>query len=490
MVMRFERERDVIMTHKPIHIENLSVSFLQKVCIEDLTMQIAYGDRIALIGRNGSGKSTFLKILAGLLTVPEWMVSMPQDVQVGFVPQIPSCISALSGGEHFNQRFTEELRQNPNLLLLDEPTNHLDRRGRRNLMRFLGAFPHTLLMATHDVDLLSTCFKTFMHFENGEIHLFRGHYAHYQESILQKRERLQKDLHDLNVQKKVLHKALMQEQERAKKSNLRGEKSIENRKWPTIVSNEKARRAIETSGRKKSAIRDGKQDLENQLRSLKRPEVIQPRFSLTLSDLSHKHGLSIKDGAVFYKDQNLLENISLDVLPGHRVAILGDNGSGKSTLLKAILGDSSVQCSGEWKRPSMDTIGYMDQNYQQLGLHKTVEEVLKDSVVDWSYVRVRQHLNDFLFRKNEEVTVPVAALSGGERARLSLCLIAAKTPPILILDEVTNNLDLETRAHVIEVIRAYPGTLFVVSHDHDFLNQIELNHIYALRHGTCDRGEL
>ncbi|MGN6670792.1 MAG: ATP-binding cassette domain-containing protein [Candidatus Nucleicultricaceae bacterium] len=478
------------MTHKPIHIENLSVSFSQKVCIEDLTMQIAYGDRIALIGRNGSGKSTFLKILAGLFMVPRWMVSIPRGVQVGFVPQMPSCISSLSGGEHFNQKLRDELQQNPNMLLLDEPTNHLDRRGRRHLMRFLDAFPHTLLTATHDVDVLTRCFKTFMHFEDGEVHLFRGHYEHYQESILQKRESLQKDLHALNVQKKVFHKALMQEQERAKKSNLRGEKSIENRKWPTIVSSEKARRAIETSGRKKSAIRDGKQDLENQLRSLKRPAIIQPKFSITLSDLSHKHGLSIKDGAVRYKNQNLLEGIFLEVLPGDRVAILGENGSGKSTLLKAILGDLNVQCSGEWQRPSLDAIGYLDQNYQQLSPHKTVEEELKDAVIGWPYVRLRQHLNDFLFRKNEEVTTPVAALSEGERARLSLCLIAAKTPPILILDEMTNNLDLETRAHVIEVIRAYPGTLFVVSHDHDFLNKIKLEHVYVLRHGTCERGGL
>ena len=178
-----------------------------------------------------------------------------------------------------------------------------------------------------------------------------------------------------------------------------------------------------------------------------------------------------------------LQKISLSISSRDRIAIQGDNASGKSTLIKAILDDDSVIKSGNWHAPKISDIGYLDQHYATLSAEKTVLETIAELVPTWTHIEVRRHLNDFLFRKNEEVNAIVSTLSGGEKARLSLAQIAAKTPKLLILDEVTNNLDLETRGHVIEVLKNYPGAMILISHDADFLEEIGVNAYFKISDG-------
>lgn len=125
----------------------------------------------------------------------------------------------------------------------------------------------------------------------------------------------------------------------------------------------------------------------------------------------------------------------------------------------------------------------MDQHYSTLSAEKTVLETIAELVPTWSHIEVRRHLNDFLFRKNEEVNALVRTLSGGEKARLSLAQIAAKTPKLLILDEITNNLDLETKDHMIQVLQSYPGAMIVISHDADFLEKIGVNSYFKISGG-------
>lgn len=131
--------------------------------------------------------------------------------------------------------------------------------------------------------------------------------------------------------------------------------------------------------------------------------------------------------------------------------------------------------------PKPEDIGYLDQHYSTLVSTRTVFEEIQTLAPTWPHEGVRRLLNDFLFRKNEEVLALVSTLSGGEKARLSLAKIAAKTPKLLILDEVTNNLDLETRAHVIQVLNHYPGALIVISHDEEFLKEIGIENFYELK---------
>ena len=271
----------------------------------------------------------------------------------------------------------------------------------------------------------------------------------------------------------------MQEQERAKKSSVRGEKSIRQRKWPTIVSDEKAKRAIETSGKKKRALRHHRDELVDKLSGLRLTEVIAPKFSLTAADVGDQVIVSIREGAVGYQQQaGIVKDINFSLSSRERIAIMGDNGSGKSTLVKAILNDARVVKTGDWQAPKPQDIGYLDQHYNNVSSEKSVIESIAELQPSWSHAEVRRYLNDFLFRKNEEVNQLVCQLSGGEKVRLSLAIIAALTPKLLILDEITNNLDLETREHVIQVLKDYPAAMIVISHDEDFLLDINVRDFY------------
>jgi ATPase subunit of ABC transporter with duplicated ATPase domains len=136
------------------------------------------------------------------------------------------------------------------------------------------------------------------------------------------------------------------------------------------------------------------------------------------------------------------------------------------------MADASVERLGHWSAPTTSDIGYLDQHYATLNPNLTALEVISEVSPSLKVGEIRDHLNTFLLRKNEEVNLKVKFLSGGERARLSLAQIAAKTPKLLILDEVTNNLDLATREHMIQVLREYPGAMILISHDDDLARQV------------------
>lgn len=471
------------MFHNPIHIHSFELSLPHKVCFKNFTTQILFGNRIALIGRNGSGKSSLLKM------IKDYLESF-QDITFGFVPQVIDTLENLSGGQRFNQKLTHALSCEPNVLLLDEPTNHLDIHNRKSFIRFLKAYPGTLIIASHDKELLNQCVDTFWHIDDGKVNIFSGMYGDYLSEIQRQRFSVEQELSRLGRQKKDMHQALMKEQERAKKSNLRGKKSIRESKWPTIVSSKKARQAVETAGIKKQVIDQKKQGLSEQLKDLRLPEIIIPKFSINASSNVDYTILSVKNGSVGYRNKVVLSDINLSMLSKDRVAILGNNGSGKSTLLKALLNDIQVMKTGDWDMTKV--VGYLDQHYSTLNIHQTVFDSVSILRADLSNVEIRRHLNNFLFRKNEEVNTLISTLSGGEKARLCLAHIAFKTPQLLILDEVTNNLDLETKDHMITVLKDFPAAMIIILHDLDFLKQLSITDFYEINEGTLNlyKGDL
>jgi ATPase subunit of ABC transporter with duplicated ATPase domains len=476
------------MNHKPIQLKNVSLTFPHKVCFQDFNTQIPYGSRIAIIGRNGSGKSSLLKMILGTLAPTSGEIKVPDDVRIGYVPQLFEDSVSLSGAQRFNQALTRALSLDPNVLLLDEPTNNLDAHNRTSLMRMLRSFEGTLIVVSHDVELLRSCIDTLWHIDNGHVTVFSGNYDDYMRERNSKRSAIERELSHLEKQKKDTHHALMKEQDRASKSRAGGEKKVEQRKWPKAAAKLKAVQAEHTAGGKKAEISQKKEELSEALAALRLPEVIMPTFSIMAADIGNKTLVSIHEGSVGYiPNQPILHNISLSVAAGERIALIGENASGKSTLVKAILNDPKIIRAGEWHTPKGTDIGYLDQHYGTLNSNETVFGTIEELMPNWSHAEVRRHLNDFLFRKNEEVNALASTLSGGEKVRLTLAQIAAKTPHLLILDEITNNLDLETRDHVIEVLKEYPGSMMVISHDKDFLDALGIQSWYEVKNGMVQQ---
>jgi len=472
------------MQHKSIQINRLCLSFPHKTCFEYFSTEIYYGARIGILGTNGSGKSTLLKIIQGMVEPTSGNIIIHDDVSMGYVPQAIEISDLLSGGEHFNKALTEALSLHPNVLLLDEPTNHLDSQNRQGLMRTLKKYSGTLMIISHDMEILRNCIDTLWHVHDEKISVFSGCYDDYTRELKVHHRTIQDALTILDRQKKDVHQALMREQSRSAKSRSKGEKSIKQRKWPTVVSMAKASRGQETSGHKKAEIDHKKQVLVDQLSILRLPEILNPTFSLSSRELGTKIVLSIQEGFVGYEGfPPIVDGIYLTLHCGEKLVLQGRNGSGKSTLLKAILGQSHIIKSGTWLVPDPQSIGYLDQHYGTLNPHHSVLETISYQRPDWDHKTLRRHLNDFLFRKNEEVNARANQLSGGEKARLSLACIAAKTPHLLILDEVTNNLDLETKGHVTNVLKDYPGSIIVVSHDEGFLQDLGIESFYQIVNG-------
>jgi ATPase subunit of ABC transporter with duplicated ATPase domains len=300
------------------------------------------------------------------------------------------------------------------------------------------------------------------------------------QEIKNKRRVLEQELTKLAREKKAMHCSLMQEQQRIAKSKASGQKKMANNRWTKSAGDLKAMKAEKSQGNKLVAITNKKQEIIQQLADLRLPEIIVPKFSLS----SHRVNdtvVAINKGTITYDPKNiLLKNIDLVINAKEKIAIIGDNGSGKSTLIKAIIKDPCVLITGDWFVPKIEDIGYLEQHYNTLERQATVFDTIQKLVPHWTQLEIRRHLTDFLFYSNEEINAKVYTLSGGEKARLSLAQIAAKTPRLLILDEITNNLDLETIGHVIDILREYPGAMIVISHSLKFIHALKIKDIYEI----------
>ena len=209
------------------------------------------------------------------------------------------------------------------------------------------------------------------------------------------------------------------------------------------------------------------------------PKKINPKFAFNQEKIrSAKNIIEIRNGSIGYKEI-VLSKISLQLDSSQRMAIKGNNGSGKTTLIRAIMSDECVFVSGEWEKPSKKDIGYLDQFYDGFYGDSPFDE-MKYNMLSANDQEIRRHLNCYLFSANEQVHADIEYLSGGERARLSMAVIASRPFKLLVLDEPTNNIDLETKGHLIEVLNNYNGSLLVISHDNDFLEQINIDSEYLL----------
>jgi ATPase subunit of ABC transporter with duplicated ATPase domains len=464
---------------KIITINELNLQFGAKELIADFSQSIYAGERIAIIGRNGSGKSSLLKILAQ--EIHDNAVQLQSGLQLAYVPQLSDNNSRQSGGERFNSNLSQALASYPDVLLLDEPTNHLDQHNRKSLIKLLHHFNGSLIIVSHDLELLNNCVDTLWHINHGRVTVFNGKYSDYLQEQQLKQQNLLAQVAELKQQQRTSHQSLMQEQQRAKNSRKQGEKSIVNRKWPTITSQAKARRAEMTAGQKQRQMREQREDISGKLADIFIHEEIIPQFNLP-----HHPGkrsiVQLSQVSIAYEqDKPLLQNVNLQISGSDKIVLLGANGSGKSSLFKALLRDKGLIITGEIITPELSKIGYLDQHYANLAPELSAVEIIADTAPQWTTAEIRNHLNSFLLRKNEEVLIPCKYLSGGELVRLSLATIAANPPVLLLLDEISNNLDIETKQHVLTVLNNYPGAYLLICHEGEFVAQLNLDYTYQIK---------
>jgi len=462
---------------KPIKLENISLTFNHKICFQNFSAVINYGDRIAVIGNNGSGKTALVKAIAGCANILEGEIYIPDGIITGYVPQTIESYPQLSGGQRFNKELSLALSKNPDLLILDEPTNHLDIYNRKSLMGMLERFKGALLIVSHDEELLNKNADILWHIEGGKIKIFNGKYRDYKINAALTKNSLEEEKKMLEREKKSAHKKLMKQQERASKSRKGGEKKREEAKWAPIAAGIKKSGAEVSAGKQKSEISQRRYDINERLKSLEISEEITPSFYLNSSSVSFN--LSVSQGSAGYENNEVLSDINIAIAAGQKAALIGRNASGKTTLLRALTDDRNVLKNGVWIVPKKENIGYLDQHYSNLDFNKTVIEFISYIAPQWTNAQIRKHLNDFLFRKNEEVNEKIPLLSGGEKARISLAAIACRVPQLLILDEITNNLDLLTKEHIAQILSVYPGSLLLVSHEPEFIKKIGINDIYT-----------
>jgi ATPase subunit of ABC transporter with duplicated ATPase domains len=508
--------------HSPINISNFTISYTGKICIDKpFTANIYYGDKIAIIGRNGTGKSSLLSCLARLNTSYDGSLIIPQDIVCGYVPQIINDQSyyalndqlsvnkiyhSLSGGQRFNKALNQALSSHPNVLLLDEPTNHLDAHNKRSLIKFLKKYQGTVIAVTHDEELLQI-FDIIWHVYNNKVTVFNGGYTNFLASHQHKQDHLQTSLKELKKEQRSLHTKLMQEQSRAKHSKLKGQNDIKHHKYATVTSLTKAGRGITTAVDKNKQLSEKRQDVISGLSDIFIPEELIPRFNLSSQSSSSTACLvNIINGSIGYKTdqtfQPLLSDINFSLAGNEKILLQGDNGSGKTTFIKAILSnnnesqsfnnspnfkDTALVRAGSWEVVDNINIGYLDQHYANLIPDLTAVELMQQYAPKMTMPEIRDHLNSYLLRKNEEVNLSVKYLSGGEKVRLSLALIAAQIPKLLILDEITNNVDLETKHHLQNILRSYPSSYILICHDGTFCEELELTSQYIVENGTIIR---
>ncbi|TVP55766.1 MAG: ABC transporter ATP-binding protein [Gemmatimonadales bacterium] len=501
-----------------ISVSNLAKSYGDRVLFENASFQLNPGERYGLIGANGSGKSTLLKILAGDIEATEGTLSIPKRLRLGVLRQdqfryeeesilgvalmgnpelwaamvekeellanadehfdadrfseleetvqqhdgytaearaaaileglgIPSevhrePISSLSGGFKLRVLLAQVLASDPDVLLLDEPTNHLDILSIKWLEEFLKGFSGPVVVISHDHRFLDTLSTHILDVDYQTVQLYHGNYSHFRRAKVEERERREKDI--ASREKEIAHHQKFVDRFKAKAS--------------------KARQA----GSKARMIERMAEDMDELAPSSRR----YPTFRFDQRRNSGREVLKVAGVTKAFDDNQVLHGVDLTVERGDRLAILGPNGIGKSTLLKIVMGELEPD-DGEVEWGYETHPGYFAQDYkdQFRGHTGSAEDWIWDACPDKDLGYVRGRLGLMLF-SGDEPKKPLDSLSGGEAARLVFSRISMDRPNVLVLDEPTNHLDMESIEALVEGLKAFEGTLIMVSHDRWFVNEL------------------
>ncbi|MDN7354298.1 ABC-F family ATP-binding cassette domain-containing protein [Acetobacter senegalensis] len=462
-----------------LHLQDISLTLGGRPLLDKAGFAVARGERVCLVGRNGSGKSTLLKIAAGALQPDSGVVFLQPGATLRYLPQEPDLsthlttsdyvlaqigepenswraaamldalgltgqesTSHLSGGEARRCAIAGALAAAPDILLLDEPTNHLDMPTIEWLERELLSLNSAMLMISHDRRLLSTLSRSVVWLDRGITRRLDQGFSRFEEWREEVIEQEERDAHKLDRK---------------------------------IAREEDWMRYGVTARRKRNVRRVGELAA---LRAAKR-EAVRAPGSVTLA--AQSSGVSSKLVAVAenvsksWGDRVIVRDLDLRLLRGDRLALVGANGAGKTTLLRLLVGQDQPDSGTVSLGPSLSMVT-LDQQRRTLDPQKSLADTLTGGGGDMVQVGAEKrhvigYMKDFLF-KPEQARTPVGVLSGGERGRLMLACALAQPSNLLVLDEPTNDLDLETLDLLQEMLASYSGTVLLVSHDRDFLDRV------------------
>ena len=435
-----------------LSLQDVSLAFGGPPVLDKVALSISKGLRAALTGRNGEGKSTLLKVIAGELEPDGGTIVRAPNLRTIYVSQdVPhdrpgdAAFNALSGGRRRRQILEEALLARPDLLLLDEPTNHLDMAAIDWLEGFLRRQREmAVLIVTHDRRFLKRVATTIFDLDRGEL---AGWPCDYPTFVKRKAE-LQSDEAVYWARKS---KKLAQEEAWIR----RGVKARTTRNEGRVAALKKLRAEF----------------------AARRTAVGSATLRLDTAQPGGMSVLKVKNLSFAYPEEperNVIADFTATILRGERIGILGGNGAGKTTLLNLLTG-RLAPTAGEVVRGTNVELSFFDQLRSEMKPELTVGENIASDRDEVVVGGVRKHvysyLADFLFTP-ERVRTPVKALSGGERARLMLAKLFLKPANLLVMDEPTNDLDIETLELLEEQLLAYSGTLLLVSHDREFLDNV------------------
>src|SRR5476651_1373579 len=468
-----------------VTLDRVSMAYGHLPLLDDVAMQIDARERVSVIGRNGTGKSTLLKILSGEIPPDSGTVWRQPSLRVARLEQdVPlsahrsvfdvvaeghthhleadeawlrehhvelilsrlelageAIVDTLSGGWRRRVLLARALVGQPDLLLLDEPTNHLDIEAIQWLESFLAEYEGAVIFVTHDRAFLQRLATRIIELDRGKLTSWPGNYATY----LRRKE-----------------SALANEQVLADKFD---KKLAEEEVW--VRQGIKARRT-RNEGRVKAL------EAMRAERAARREQMGNVRLQVEQAEQSGKLVFEAKGISKGFAGAPIIREFSTRVIRGDRIGLIGPNGAGKTTLLRMLLGELTPD-DGEVRLGANVQIAYYDQQREQLDPERTVFDTIGDGndtvTVNERTRHVHAYLRDFLF-SDERARSPVKALSGGERNRLLLARLFTRPANVLVLDEPTNDLDLETLDLLEEQLVEWPGTLLLVSHDRAFLDNV------------------
>ena len=465
-----------------ITLNGVHLAYGHHPLLDGADLAIQANERIGLIGRNGAGKSSLLRLLDGRNLPDDGAINIAGHVRVATVEQEPTLdealtieetvmgeydpdsedwgrasrvralidklelapdarVGTLSGGMRKRVALISAIANDPTLLLLDEPTNHLDLDGIAWLEATLKQWPGSAIIITHDRQFLDLVATRIVELDRGQLLSFPGNFTDWQG-----------------------HKAQWLESQR-----------LENARFDKLLAQEEVwiRKGVEAR-RTRNEGRVRRLERLRVERADRRERQGNVQLALDAGQRSGKLVAELVDVSKSFGEHCVIKNYSTTIMRGDRIGLIGPNGAGKSTLLKLILGTLEPD-SGTVKLGTNLSVAYFDQMRSQLDENATLADVINPGS-EWIEIggtrkHVMSYLGDFLFAPARAQS-PVKSLSGGERARLLLARLFARPANILVLDEPTNDLDIETLELLEELLQDYPGTVLLVSHDRTFLDNV------------------